>query len=41
MKNLKEILENETLDDLNELINLYDLDNLQISAFLPKENQKE
>ena len=39
--NLKEILENETLDDLNELINLYDLDNLQISAFLPKENQKE
>ena len=38
--NLKEILENETLDDLNELINLYDLDNLQISAFLPKENQK-
>lgn len=39
--NLKEILEDETLDDLNELINLYDLDNLQISAFLPKENQKE
>lgn len=39
--NLKEILENETLDDLNELINLYDLDNLQISAFLPNENQKE
>ena len=39
--NLKGILENETLDDLNELINLYDLDNLQISAFLPKENQKE
>ena len=38
--NLKGILENETLDDLNELINLYDLDNLQISAFLPKENQK-
>ena len=39
--NLKGILENETLDDLNELINLYDLDNLQISAFLPKENQEE
>ena len=31
----------ELLNDLNELINLYDLDNLQISAFLPKENQKE
>ena len=39
--NLKEILEDETLEDLEELINLYDLDNLQISVFLPKENQKE
>ena len=39
--NLKEILEDETLEDLEELINLYDLDNLQISVFLPKENQKD
>ena len=39
--NLKEILEDEALEDLEELINLYDLDNLQISVFLPKENQKD
>ena len=39
--NLKEILEDETLEDLEELINLYDLDNLQISVFLSKENQKD
>ena len=39
--NLKEILEDETLEDLEELINLYDLDNLQSSVFLPKENQKD
>ena len=39
--NLKEILENETVEDLRNLISLYDLDNMQISVFLPKENQKE
>ena len=39
--NLKEILENETIEDLRNLISLYDLDNMQISVFLPKENQKE
>ncbi len=39
--NLKEILEDEALEDLEELINLYDLDNLQISVFLSKENQKD
>lgn len=39
--NLKEILEDETIDDLKDIINLLDTDNLSISVFLPKENQKE
>lgn len=39
--NLKEILENETIDDLKNIINLLDFDNISINVFLPKENQKE
>ena len=39
--NLKEILEDETIDDLKDIIDLLDTDNLSISVFLPKENQKE
>ena len=39
--NLKEILEDETIDDLKDIINLLDTDNLSINVFLPKENQKE
>ena len=39
--NLKEILEDEIIDDLKDIINLLDTDNLSISVFLPKENQKE
>lgn len=39
--NLKEILEDETIDDLKDIINLLDFDNISISVFLPKENQKE
>ena len=39
--NLKEILEEETLEDLDALIKLIDTDNMAISVFLPKENQKE
>ena len=31
----------KTVEDLRNLISLYDLDNMQISVFLPKENQKE
>ena len=39
--NLKEILEDETIDDLKNIINLLDFDNISINVFLPKENQKE
>lgn len=39
--NLKEILEDETIDDLKDIINLLDTDNISINVFLPKENQKE
>lgn len=39
--NLKEILEDETIDDLKNIIDLLDFDNISISVFLPKENQKE
>lgn len=39
--NLKEILEDETIDDLKNIIDLLDFDNISINVFLPKENQKE
>ena len=39
--NLKEILEDETIDDLKNIIDLLDYDNISINVFLPKENQKE
>ena len=39
--NLKEILEDETIDDLKDIIDLLDFDNISINVFLPKENQKE
>lgn len=39
--NLKEILEDETIDDLKKIIDLLDFDNISINVFLPKENQKE
>lgn len=39
--NLKEILEEETIDDLKNIIDLLDFDNISINVFLPKENQKE
>ena len=39
--NLKEILEDETIDDLKSIIDLLDFDNISINVFLPKENQKE
>ena len=39
--NLKEILEDETIDDLKNIIDLLDFDNKSINVFLPKENQKE
>lgn len=39
--NLKEILEDETIDDLKNIIYLLDFDNISINVFLPKENQKE
>jgi len=39
--NLKEILEEETIDDLENLIKLIDTDNMAINVFMPKENQKE
>lgn len=39
--NLKYILEDETIDDLKNIIDLLDFDNISINVFLPKENQKE
>lgn len=39
--NLKEIFEDETIDDLKNIIDLLDFDNISINVFLPKENQKE
>ena len=39
--NLKEILEDEAIDDLKNIIDLLDFDNISINVFLPKENQKE
>lgn len=39
--NLKEILEDETIDDLKNIIDLLDFDNISINVFLPKENQKK
>lgn len=39
--NLKEILEDETIDDLKNIIDFLDFDNISINVFLPKENQKE
>ena len=39
--NLKEILEDETIDDLKNIIDLLDFDNISINVFLPKENQQE
>lgn len=39
--NLKEILEDETIEDLKNIIDLLDFDNISINVFLPKENQKE
>ena len=39
--NLKEILEDETIDDLKNIIDLLDFDNISFNVFLPKENQKE
>ena len=39
--NLKVILEDETIDDLKNIIDLLDFDNISINVFLPKENQKE
>ena len=38
--NLKEILEEETIEDLENLIKLIDTDNMAINVFMPKENQK-
>lgn len=39
--NLKYILEDETIGDLKNIIDLLDFDNISINVFLPKENQKE
>ena len=39
--NLKEILEEERVEDLESIIKLIDIDNMAINVFLPKENQKE
>ena len=39
--NLKEILEEESVEDLESIIKLIDIDNMAINVFLPKENQKE
>ena len=39
--NLKEILEDETIDDLKNIIDLLDFDNISINVFLPQEYQKE
>ena len=39
--NLKEILEEETIEDLENLIKIIDTDNMAINVFMPKENQKE
>ena len=38
---LKEILEEERVEDLESIIKLIDIDNMAINVFLPKENQKE
>ena len=39
--NLKEILEEERVEDLESIIKLIDIDNMAINVFMPKENQKE
>lgn len=39
--NLKEILEEKDVSDLENLIKLIDTENMSINVFLPKENQKE
>lgn len=39
--NLKEILEEERVEDLESIIKLIDINNMAINVFLPKENQKE
>ena len=36
----KEILENLSLDEVNDVINKIDVNNTSISVFLPKENQE-